>query len=64
MCMTPGCGSVSHPMAQAYTPKGVNASNPFTSRQSKGIKPMNHASAASKFYGTPSVKASFKIGKY
>ena len=64
MCMTPGCGKISHPMAQSYSPKGVNASNPFAVRQSKAIKPMNHNSASAGFYGTPSVKASFKIGKY
>lgn len=62
--MTPGCGKVSHPMAQAYTPKGMNASNPFAGRQTKGMKPMNHSSVASAFYGTPKVMASFKIGKY
>lgn len=62
--MTPGCNKVQHPQAQSYHPKGVNASNPFMSRQNKGSNPLTHSGVASKFYGTPSVKASFKIGKY
>lgn len=62
--MTPGCGSISHPQAQAYSPKGKNASNPFASHVSKPGKQMNHGTASQQFYGTPSVKTSFKIGKY
>lgn len=62
--MTAGCGSVQHSMAQKYTPKSHNASNPFSGRQNKGGSAMTHAKAASMFYGAPSVKASFKIGKY
>lgn len=62
--MTPGCNKISHPMAQAYTPKGANAFNPFSGHVSKPQKAMNHSSVASKFYGTPAIKASFKIGKY
>ena len=64
MCMTPGCGKVSHPMAQSYSPKGRNASNPFAGHVSKPQKKMTHSSTASAFYGTPSVRTSFKIGKY
>ena len=62
--MTPGCGSVKHSMAQAYTPKAKNMGNPFSAHTTRPGKKMNSSSAASMFYGTPAVKTSFKIGKY
>lgn len=63
--MTPGCGKVSHPQAHAYTPKAKNASNPFANHVSSPGKKMNHNTAASNFYGQPSIKSTgFKIGKY
>lgn len=64
MCMTKGCGGVQHSMAQSYTPKGNNAASPFRSHVSRPSKPMTHAKVASAFYGTPTIRSSFRIGKY
>lgn len=62
--MTGNCGGAQHSKVQSYTPKSKNSSNPFADHVSKPGKKMNHSTAAANFYGTPSIKASFKIGKY